>query len=497
MKTNKAQFRFKAGRGGPGFKPAGRQLLFSRWNFCSLAFAIVLLAALFGPSGLQEAVAEKTDSLEDLSRRKEKILSKFLGKIYALDHKYDRAERSLLRALKADPDNLSLRAELAEVYLEAGRKDDARRQYQRIAQLARQKLNTAGRDEKIEIIEGLSLIPGEPVRKLLTELLEDSDFEIKLSAAVALGKRGDETAIVVLMRILERGDSRHIGSAINILSRMKVRRALPAIVPYLSSDYRLGRRRTAASCLGTMGDPAALEYLLPYLNDDEYQMRKTTAYALWKLKDLRAGPALIESLQDPVAIVRKMAAYSLGKLEDRRAVDPLKKMLNDTAESDHLYAGLALAEMGILVDPEIFLEGLNARDFFYRGTAIEGLAAVGNPQTAAAIIPSLKDNNLWVRSLAAKTLIGLKLEESKGSLEAALSDESEWVRAYAAAALLNLEDREGEEVLNYLLTSPVHKHREAAADALKYLEDKPRSRLLPEALTDPSRIIRQLAEEAR
>ena len=443
-----------------------------------------------GEKKLPEESSVKIPDGVRLTPEKKHDLFAFLGKIYEEQEDFSRAAEAYQQALNITPDDLKLHSALARAYREAGEEDIAGREYQIILELAARDLTNPDPSVRRKAIKSISPIPGLEADTLLLESLSNSDAAVRKAGALALGKRGNEEAIPILLQLVEKTNPS--GRVISLLTTMGVKESLPAIVKHLSSS-RIGMRRTAASCLGGMGDPDALEYLLPGLNDDNYLMRKTTAYALWQIHDTRAVPPLIAALDDDAAIVKKLAAYSLGKLGDPEAIEPLEKLLEDTTDSNHLYAALALAELGVSVDTKIFLDELDAKDFFYRGTAIEGLKASGDPAAALAIIPMLKDRTSWVRTIAAESLATLNIPES---LEALIETNDFPEKAYAAAALWNLGDKSGPELLSELMESPYPENREFAARALKYVNDEARLPLLEKALNDPSLIVRRIAEES-
>ncbi len=428
-----------------------------------------------------------------LSPKKKQLFYGFLGKIYEEEGDFLRAAGAYQQALKIAPDDLKIRTALARAYREAGKTGTAGREYEIILEQSARNLTDPDPSVRKQAIKTISSVPGPESDSLLLRALTDPDEVIRRKAALALGDRGNEAAIPVLLQLVEQSDPS--GLTISRLCQLRVKEAIPAIVKRLSSS-RIGMRRTAASSLGGMEDPDTLDALLPGLKDDNYLMRKTTAYALWQLHDTRAVPPLIEVLNDDASIVKKLAAYSLGKLGDSAAIEPLKILLEDTTDSNHLYAALALAELGEPVDTKIFLDELDAVDFFYRGTAIEGLEASGDLSAAQAIIPMLKDKTGWVRSIAAEALATLNLPESREALSESIKGGDHLVGAYAAAALWNMGDEAGEELLTRLMASPDTDDREFAARALKYVSDESRLPLLDKALDDPSLIVRRIAQES-
>ena len=92
-------------------------------------------------------------------------------------------------------------------------------------------------------------------------------------------------------------------------------------------------RQEAASALGAMGDPRAVEALIELLEeDDDEDVREEVAWALGKIGDARAVEPLIRALFDTDKDVREEAAWALGRIRDVRAVEPLIQALKDEEE---------------------------------------------------------------------------------------------------------------------------------------------------------------------
>lgn len=74
--------------------------------------------------------------------------------------------------------------------------------------------------------------------------------------------------------------------------------------------YRWG----AAEALGRLGDPRAVGYLIPLLQDTDWRVRVKSAWALGQLGDLRALPALNALARDESESVRDIAGESVRTL---------------------------------------------------------------------------------------------------------------------------------------------------------------------------------------
>ena len=115
---------------------------------------------------------------------------------------------------------------------------------------------------------------------------------IKIEAAEALGKIGDDRAVLSLLSVLAHDDN----------------------------DVRT----FAAIALGRIGDPRAVEPLIATLSDHHHEVRSSAALALGKLADQRAVHPLLALAHDPYEEVRKAAQEALDNIsEEGRENSPL------------------------------------------------------------------------------------------------------------------------------------------------------------------------------
>ncbi len=144
-------------------------------------------------------------------------------------------------------------------------------------------------------------------------------------------------------------------------------------------------RESAASDLGKMGDPRAVEPLIKALKDEAWQVRDTAAEALGQIGDPRAVEPLVEALQDEASQVRMIAAYALGYIGDPRAVEPLVKALKDKAWQARMGAAYALGHIGDPKAVEPLAEALQDEESSVRETASEALRKMGDPRAVEQV----------------------------------------------------------------------------------------------------------------
>lgn len=155
----------------------------------------------------------------------------------------------------------------------------------------------------------------------------DDSMRLRCAAAAALGKLGDNRAIIPLMSVLNDKEQ----------------------------NYRL--RLAAAESLGKLGDEYAVKPLIDILSDDREKsvyLKESVAKALGMLGDIRAIEPLIEVLEskrgirDKFNFLKEQIIEAIGRIgrPDRKVADSLIVALQDEAPSIRLAALDALSTLG-------------------------------------------------------------------------------------------------------------------------------------------------------
>ena len=229
----------------------------------------------------------------------------------------------------------------------------------------------------------------------------------------------------------------------------------PAVLPLIDAltPTSLGTE-LVIEALGMIRDTRAVEPLMAFLKQDEYENRDAAATALGRIGDVRiitpliasvrgtfdvmskfttmqgvasalarlgtpAFDALITGLSDQDNRVREMSAYALGELRDARAVEPLIGALTD---SDN-YSSIRMA-------------------------AAVALGQIGDVRAVDALVTCLSDSNKWVRIDAIQSLSYLTKGQLFAPLVSILDDPDVDIRRYALTAL---DANSGPAVIELLL----------------------------------------------
>lgn len=91
-------------------------------------------------------------------------------------------------------------------------------------------------------------------------------------------------------------------------------------------------RCRVVEALGRLRDPRCVDALIRKLSDESRFVRWRAAEALGMIRDKRALKSLIDALNDECEFVRWKAAEALGELGDAEAVEPLMRAMEDESE---------------------------------------------------------------------------------------------------------------------------------------------------------------------
>jgi len=129
----------------------------------------------------------------------------------------------------------------------------------------------------------------------------------------------------------------------------------PAVGPLIqaSTDESPTRRAWSVVALGEIGNPDAVDFLIPRFRDEEEEIQKRAAIALIQIGD-PAVPALISVNDSERGLIRLWSTVALGEIQNPSAVPKLIERLNDEEESVSLEAQKALVNIGKPGVPALF-----------------------------------------------------------------------------------------------------------------------------------------------
>ena len=247
-------------------------------------------------------------------------------------------------------------------------------------------------------------------------------------------------------------------AAIREIAYQELKDAVPQLISALY-DEDSSVALVASECLGSMGDPRAIEPLMEVIQKNDADIAKTVEeyiggdlvvlendnpcvqqtesvkkedtspynfkeMVVFKPEQLPVDyfqpdgspisrkELVLKGLRDPNEQMRQIAAKAaIGIEEDEEVVEPLSQTLGNSSEAEAV-----------------------------RAMAAEALGGINTPESVSALVNALKDENVAVRYAASAALSGHSETKVIEALIGATRDTDKYVRASAAYALGNVSD---------------------------------------------------------
>jgi HEAT repeat protein/cyclophilin family peptidyl-prolyl cis-trans isomerase len=267
------------------------------------------------------------------------------------------------------------------------------------------------------------------------------------------------------------------------------------LVPFLEDEDAEVRSR-AATALGRVRSEAAVDGLVRSLKDSSPDVRSSAAFALGQIGSPAAFKPLMRGLTDKSAEVRLVAAEALGKLKSPKCVKRLSRLLDSPEEALSRQAALSLAAIGDSAAlPGIWKAALS-EDAELRWRAAYCLEKIPHEKSLDVLVKLADDGEWLVRSFAARALGGILSESSLSTLADLLEDGDWHVRANAARALGSFNNERAVAALTSALSDESFHVQVSVCSSLGKLRSPTATEFLRSATFDKSAFVRAEAAKA-
>lgn len=192
------------------------------------------------------------------------------------------------------------------------------------------------------------------------DFIEDSpdSLRIRCTAAQALGRMGDDQAIVSLMSILnDKNQNYRLRLACaESLGKLGNQNAVDPLINILSDDREKSvyLKESAAKALGMLGDIRAIEPLIDILESkkgirDKFNFLKEQvieAIARIGQPDMKAQDTLLYALQDEAPSIRLAAVEALEDIGDESCIQHILPLVSDSHDDIAIAAISAIYNLG-------------------------------------------------------------------------------------------------------------------------------------------------------
>ena len=196
------------------------------------------------------------------------------------------------------------------------------------------------------------------IETLVSVAVTDESGAVKAAAVDGLDEIGAEAVEQLLVEIT----GKKIDQGADWAVAKRFAKALSSEIPEL--------RMAAAAALGKLGDESGINSLKSALSDTDPRVRQRVCMALGEINHPSAVPALIDRLGDPNRQVRHEAAISLSAIGTDQALAALKNMMDADNTAIRRIAASALGEAGTADVVEPLAAALNDPDEGVRSASI-------------------------------------------------------------------------------------------------------------------------------
>jgi HEAT repeat protein len=280
----------------------------------------------------------------------------------------------------------------------------------------------------------------------LIACLHESEADLRIYAALALGKRQDQRAIPALIQLLTDPDKNVRYHAIEALGELRATEAvagltqiatnsgdfflafpaldalmqicihseegsMPAVasqlVPLLEKSLSWRVRREAVDSLAMQSDPQITVELLRLLREQHRNPSILNGVLqVLSLSNVDPIPVLISCCSDPDPDLRIYTALALGERLDLRATPALRQLLADADENVRYHAIEALGRLRSQEAVEDLIAIAESGDFFLAFPAIDALVQIEDRTIASRLVALLTNDLLSVQVAEALSKLG-------------------------------------------------------------------------------------------
>jgi len=334
-------------------------------------------------------------------------------------------------------------------------------------------------DESFEVRTSAAIALGktgkpEGAKPLREAAMKDRHKDVRDSAVLALGLLGSQGDIPFLFRLLQdpKEHQRHRSFAAFALGLVGGQDAAEALLLFAEGEpgkvctFAHEQPQLVAStfvALGLTGDPRVLPTLRNALADSKQydeNVRSFVVLSLGRMKDRDSlGDVLRLLVTEKDPNLRRSAAVALGKIANAKDAVAVNALLDAAKEnSDEMVRRFAAISLGAIADGPIkaHLEALFS-EATAAGRPFLALAiALANDVTAAPTLRAAlaKETDESVKSSYCIALALLKDEDSASLIEKQVTDRGRvWLQGYAAVALGMLQHVDSADMLNARLAT--------------------------------------------
>lgn len=274
-------------------------------------------------------------------------------------------------------------------------------------------------NEREEAARILGLLKSKEAKECLIKALNDSNYRVRWTSVIAVGRLGIEEAIPSLINILNTNTRFILLAVIDSLSLMQCEKANQALIRTLQSPH-VDVRLKAAYELGKQGYQEGFQSLLQALGEQDTAQK--SRYSLKELCHLTSiaeilRPKLINIFKDSgsVSLARQGALDILGYIGDDNVIKMLYAALEDNDHSVKYTSIRILCRINNRLARKCLVDALTSKPLI-RDRIIDDLIRYETPNLVPILLHQLKDGNELFYEKSALALASRDIPEGISAL---------------------------------------------------------------------------------
>jgi HEAT repeat protein len=354
-----------------------------------------------------------------------------------------------------------------------------------------------GAEDRFTFAAELARLESRECIPVLSALTQDPSRAVQVAAAVGLARLGESLGLATLETLRHNNapwESRQLIA--EAFGQTAAPAAVEPLLDMLGdSDYDV--RMSAATSLGLLRQEAAIPALRDAAERDNHPgVQAYAAEALAKLEEPADGGVLLRMTQDSDPIKQYLGARGLLKLGDPVGVDVLGRLTNSDSEYVQRIAAVALCSGRVHAPARLLLEMARSKTAYVRASTARALGGLDEAQPFQALLTMANDRggfvlytddpelfgrpagaNLKVAEVVAGALGSCRSPGAEGLLLQLANNPDAAVSRAATAALASRVELADDETVSVWATDRSEQVRQAAADLMGAKGD-------PDALDD-------------
>jgi HEAT repeat protein len=276
--------------------------------------------------------------------------------------------------------------------------------------------------------------------KLVINLLDDIDTDVKKASIHALGVIKSKRAIDPLLKLLKTKDEDIRKLSLQSLENIFVSLDSYEKIYEAANSKNMIERKEAIKLLGLLKDANSIDYMINSFKSSDNKTRKLAYNSLFQISKDKLPDQVLESLKSKEWKIRSLCAKLVGKIGNDQQVSLLLNLLNDPDNRVREIAIEAISKTRnqLLINEVKFL--LNSSNWKTKRAAVKVLIKIGNEDILDALLPLINDDDLFVKSWIALALGKFENINDISPFIEMLEDTDPKIRIAAARALGQLGD---------------------------------------------------------